>query len=131
MIYIRFFTGLIVTLILDGLWLGVITKTLYQKYIGHVMADKPNFIAATVFYLLFVSAVLFFVVYPAIRGEWTLLHIILVGGFLGLVLYGTYDLTSNAIIKNWPVTITIIDMLWGTFITATVSVAAVYVSKLF
>jgi len=131
MIYTQFFTGLIVTLLLDGIWLGVITKSLYQKMIGHVMADKPNFIAAAIFYPLFVTTIIVFIVTPALKGDWSLWRVALMGGFLGLALYGTYDLTSNAIIKNWPIGITIIDMAWGVVITGTVSIAIIVVSRLF
>ncbi|MBY0328828.1 DUF2177 family protein [Patescibacteria group bacterium] len=131
MIYIQFLTGLVVTLVLDGLWLGVITTSLYKKMIGHVMADKPNFIAAALFYPLFVTAIMVFVVTPALNGEWSLWRVVALGGFLGLALYGTYDLTSNAIIKQWPASITAIDIIWGVCITAIVSLAMVLVSRLF
>ena len=131
MIYIRFFTALITAAVLDALWLGVITKSLYQKMIGHLMAEKVNFIAIAFFYPLFAATILFFVVQPAIAGDWSIGRIALVGGFLGLALYGTYDLTSQAIIKNWPVSITIIDIAWGIVITATVSVVTILVSRLF
>lgn len=129
MMYIRFFTALVTAAILDGLWLGVITKSLYQKMIGHVMADKVNFVAIALFYPLFTATILFFVVNPALKAGWSIWHVALVGGFLGLALYGTYDLTSQAIIKNWPASITIIDIAWGVVITAAVSVVTVLVSR--
>ena len=84
------------------------------------MAEKPNFLAAGVFYLIYIAALLFFVIDPALvkasvwQAVWT-------GAFLGLAMYATYDLTNLATLKEWPLKITAIDLAWGTFITAATS----------
>jgi uncharacterized membrane protein len=107
-------------LLIDAIWLGLVAPKLYKANIGHLMAEKPNFIAAGVFYLLYIAALLFFVIDPALikasvwQAVWT-------GAFLGLVMYATYDLTNLATLRNWPIKITVIDLAWGTFITAATS----------
>jgi uncharacterized membrane protein len=107
-------------LLIDAIWLGLVAPKLYKANIGHLMTEKPNFIAAGVFYLLYIAALLFFVIDPALikasvwQAVWT-------GAFLGLVMYATYDLTNLATLRNWPLKITAIDLAWGTFITAATS----------
>ena len=107
-------------LLIDIVWLGFVAPKLYKANIGHLMAEKPNLIAAGVFYLLFIAALLFFVIDPALvkgsvwQAVWT-------GAFLGLAMYATYDLTNLATLKAWPLKITVIDLAWGTFITAATS----------
>lgn len=115
-------------LVLDSIWLGVIAPKFYKSQIGHVMAEKPNFLAAGLFYALFVAGMVFFVVQPAAKdASWTMA--LYRGAFLGLVTYATYDLTSQAVIKDWPWLVTAVDLLWGTFITATVSVVAFMIAR--
>ncbi len=116
----RFLVTALVFLLIDIVWLAFISPKLYKANIGHLMSDKVNFIAAGVFYLLYVGALLYFVIDPAIasasvwQGIWR-------GAFLGLVMYATYDLTNLATLKDWPLKITIIDLIWGTFITSATS----------
>lgn len=117
---VRYLVTTGVFLLIDVAWLALIAPKLYKANIGHLMADKPNLPAAGVFYLLYIAALLFFVIDPAlVRGSawqavWT-------GAFLGLVMYATYDLTNLATLKDWPLKITAIDLAWGTFITAATS----------
>lgn len=117
---IRYLVTTGVFLLIDVAWLALIAPKLYKANIGHLMADKPNLPAAGVFYLLYIAALLFFVIDPALvkgsawQAVWT-------GAFLGLVMYATYDLTNLATLKDWPLKITAIDLAWGTFITAATS----------
>lgn len=114
---VRYLVTTGVFLLIDVAWLALIAPKLYKANIGHLMADKPNLPAAGVFYLLYIAALLFFVIDPALvkgsawQAVWT-------GAFLGLVMYATYDLTNLATLKDWPLKITAIDLAWGTFITA-------------
>lgn len=85
------------------------------------MKSNINWVAAILFYLLFISALVLFVIAPAVReGSW--IRALLLGAFFGLVTYATYDLTNLATITDWPLTITIIDLIWGTVLGASVSV---------
>lgn len=115
-----YFIALPIFFALDMLWLGVIAKNLYRQQIGFLMAPNVNWLAAIIFYLLFIAGLVTFVISPALTSR-TLLQTIALGAFFGLVTYATYDLTSLATTKNWPLTITIIDLAWGSFLGAAVS----------
>lgn len=116
----RFLVTALVFLVIDIVWLAFISPKLYKENIGHLMSDRVNFLAAGVFYLLFVVALLYFVIDPAIAAG-SVRQALLRGGFLGLVMYATYDLTNLATLKDWPFKITVIDLAWGAFVTAATS----------
>lgn len=109
---------LVIFFLVDIVWLGVISKKLYKEYLGHLMAPNVNWPAALIFYFLFIAGLVFFVISPALEKE-SLMYAITVGAFFGLIAYGTYDLTNLATLKDWPLNITIIDLIWGTFLNAT------------
>ena len=115
-----YLTALSIFLVLDGLWLGLIAKTFYAKQIGFLFKTDINWIAALIFYLMFIVALIIFVINPAIEKS-SLTHAIVFGALFGLITYATYDLTNLATLKGWPVLVTIVDLIWGTFVTATVS----------
>lgn len=112
-----YFLTFFVFFLVDIVWLGVLSKNIYSKYLGHLMAPNVNWVAAIIFYFLFIGGLVFFVIHPALLKE-SLQFAILVGGFFGLIAYATYDLTNLATIKDWPVIITVIDLAWGTFLNA-------------
>ncbi len=116
----RFLVTALVFLVIDIVWLAFISPKLYKENIGHLMSDRVNFLAAGVFYLLFVVALLYFVIDPAIAAG-SVRQALLRGAFLGLVMYATYDLTNLATLKDWPFKITVIDLAWGAFVTAATS----------
>jgi uncharacterized membrane protein len=100
---------------IDLVWLGIIAKNLYANHIGHLMADKVNWMAALLFYLLYILGVVYFAVNPALQGGgWT--FALKTGLIFGFFTYMTYDLTNLATLKDWPIKITMIDMAWGTFL---------------
>ena len=106
--------------LIDIVWLGFISKNLYSNYLGHLMAANVNWYAALLFYFMFIAGLVFFVINPSIEKQ-SVLYAILAGGFFGLIAYGTYDLTNLATIRDWPLNITIIDLIWGTFLNSTTS----------
>jgi uncharacterized membrane protein len=115
-------------LAIDMLWLGLVAKNFYAKYIGYLMAKTPNLWAALIFYLIFIAGLIFFVITPALdKKMWT--HALLAGVFFGLITYATYDLTNLATIKDWPLLVTIVDLLWGMFVSAAVSVATFFIAS--
>lgn len=122
-------TSLVSMAVLDAAWLGFIAPAFYKKHIGFLLADKPNWIAAVLFYLIFIVGVTLFVVYPGWKDAWGLLKVGLLGALFGLVTYATYDLTNQATLKNWPTIVTAVDMVWGAVLTAAVSVVAVSILK--
>lgn len=112
---------------IDMVWLTLIAKNFYAKQLGYLMAKNPNLLAALIFYLIFVAALIFFVITPALdKKMWT--QALWAGAFFGLVTYATYDLTNLATIKDWPLIITIIDLIWGMTVSAAVSVITFFIA---
>jgi uncharacterized membrane protein len=111
----------IVFLLVDMIWLGVIAKRFYNEQIGHLMKPNVNWVAAIVFYFIFIGGVVTFVLIPAWNdGTWV--QALLMGGLFGFISYSTYDLTNLATLKDWPLAITFVDLIWGTFLGASTSV---------
>jgi uncharacterized membrane protein len=112
--------GYVVTLavmaVLDGGWLSFATSKIYRPGIGHLMADKPVVWAAVAFYLMYAAGAVYLAVLPGVAaGGWA--SALVRGAVLGVVAYGTYDLTSLAILQGWPVYVTVADMVWGAVLT--------------
>jgi len=106
---------------IDIIWLTFVAKNFYAKQIGYLMAKNPNLIAALIFYLIFIAGLVFFVIIPSLEDKnWT--KVLISGAFFGLVTYATYDLTNLATIKDWPITLTIVDLIWGTILSTSVSI---------
>jgi uncharacterized membrane protein len=118
-------------MVLDGIWLGVVTKSVYKKYIGDLMLKNPRLFPALLFYFIFAFAAMVFVITPALHAQWSFWKIVGYGALLGLVIYGGYDLTNLAILKGWSIAISIIDIAWGVTFSTLVSLITVYLSKLF
>lgn len=114
-----FFSSSVLFLAIDLIWLLVISKPIYQNYLGDLLGPA-KLVPAVLFYVIYIIGVIFFVVHPALD-KGSLSYALVAGGLLGLLCYGTYDLTNLATLKGWPVFVTVIDLLWGTFITATTS----------
>lgn len=107
---------------IDLIWLGLVAQRFYQNQIGFLLRSSVNWPAAIVFYLLYISGLVYFAIYPAVTGgSWQ--TALFTGAFFGFITYATYDLTNLATLKNWPLLVTIVDLAWGTFLGATVSVA--------
>lgn len=115
---------------IDMVWLVAVAPGFYKAQIGHLMAKQPNVGAAIVFYLLFIAALVFFVISPAHeKKSWMMA--LTTGAFFGLVTYATYDLTNLATLNKWPLTVTVVDLIWGTALSATVSVLTVVIARKF
>lgn len=105
---------------IDMLWLGLVARSFTQHQLGFLMAPRVNWLVAIIFYLLFVAGLVFFVIIPGLK-ENSLKATLLRGALFGLVTYATYDLTNLATIKDWPVLFSLVDMLWGTVLSVSVS----------
>jgi uncharacterized membrane protein len=112
---LAFAVALAVFLALDSIWLTLSAQRLYRPAIGNLMREDFGLGAAALFYLLYVTGLMCFVIVPARRGREALLR----GGFFGLVAYATYDLTNQATLAGWPWRVTLADLVWGTVVTAT------------
>ena len=111
---------MIAFLAIDMVWLGLVARKFYRAQLGFLMAPKTNLLAAGVFYLLFVAGLLALVVVPGLDAG-SLKATLARAALFGLVSYATYDLTNLATVKDWPVLVTIVDMVWGTALSVAVS----------
>jgi uncharacterized membrane protein len=116
--------------IIDLFWLGAAARGLYDRHIGGLLRDQVNWAAAVLFYLIYIGGILVFVQIPALSGNWSILRVALYGGMLGFFAYATFDLTSLALIRNWSVTITVVDLIWGTVLTGSTAALSVWLGRL-
>lgn len=123
-----YFATLAVFFAVDMLWLGVISRTFYKKHLGYLMAPEVNWYAALIFYFLFIAGILVFVVLPGIK-ENSLPMLMIKAALFGLITYATYDLTNLATVKDWPLIITVVDLIWGMVLTTIVSTAGFFIGK--
>lgn len=107
-------------LIIDLIWLGVVARSFYQAQMGHLMRANVNWGAAIIFYLIFVAGIVLLVVWPAIERQ-SLVHAIVFGAVLGLVTYAAYDLTNLATLEGFPLTVALVDLVWGAVLCSSVS----------
>jgi uncharacterized membrane protein len=114
--------------IIDMLWLGLVAKDFYRKQLGYLMRAETNWLAALVFYLIFIAGLLLFGVLPAIE-KGTLTHALIYGGLFGFFCYATFDLTSYALIRDFPLKVVVVDMLWGTALSAAVAAASYFIGQ--
>jgi uncharacterized membrane protein len=127
--YLKLYTAtLIVFFAIDFLWIGLVARTFYRKYIGFLLAPSPNWTAAIIFYLLFILGLLFFVVVPGLK-ENSFKITFLRAALFGLITYSTYDLTNLATVKDWPLLVTAVDMMWGTVLSVAVSEVSFMIGK--
>lgn len=118
---VYFSVTFIVFMGIDLIWLGFVAKNIYAKYLGYLMAPTINWVAAFVFYVIFNVGVLYFVIAPSLVDR-DFTQLVIRAMLFGFVTYATYDLTNLATIRDWPITITIIDLIWGTTLSTSVSI---------
>ncbi len=115
---------------IDMVWLGVVAKNFYSKHLGYLMTPSVNWAAAIIFYLLFIVGLVVFVVEPNMEKN-SVVRVLLTGALFGLVCYATYDLTNLATVKNWPLIVTVVDLVWGAVLSAAVSSITFLIAKKF
>jgi uncharacterized membrane protein len=121
--------SLVVCFALDLLWLGVIAKGFYQQQLGHLMRPDVQWVPAVLFYLIYVAALVVFVVHPAAEKQ-SLSRAILLGAFFGLAAYAAFDLTSLALLRDFPVRAAVVDLAWGATMSAIVCGAGFATARL-
>lgn len=115
--------GAVVCFGLDLVWLGVVARGFYQRQLGYLMRPDVRWVPAVLFYLLYVAALVVIVVAPSAEKQ-SLSRAVVLGAFFGLAAYAAYDLTSLALIKDYPLVAAVVDLVWGTILSATVGAAA-------
>lgn len=128
-IIISYLLTAVVFFAVDMLWLGLIAKNIYRKYLGDFLSDQVNWTAAVIFYLLFIVGISIFAIYPSVQKD-SLANAVFLGALFGFFTYATYDLTNLATLKDWPLQIVFIDIAWGACLTAIVSTAGFYIVKI-
>ena len=111
-----YISTLIIFLWIDAIWLVFIARNFYSKNIWFLLSDKPNLIAAIIFYFLYI-----FWLYHLVLKNWinnSLKELVINWALFWVVCYATYDLTNLATIKDWPIKLTIVDIIWWWFLTA-------------
>jgi uncharacterized membrane protein len=127
-LFISYALTFVVFFIVDMAWLGFIAKDLYKKYLGNLLSEQVNWMAAVIFYLLFVVGIFIFAIMPAVEKN-SVVSAITLGALFGFFTYATYDLTNLATLKSWSINIAIIDIIWGSVLTGIVSTAGFYIVK--
>jgi uncharacterized membrane protein len=128
--FVAYLTAGAVMFVLDAIWLSTMSQ-FYRQHIGTMLMDGFRPVPAAVFYFLYVAGIVLLAVWPALRYGEDWRAAAMSGAILGLVAYGTYDLTNYATLKTWSATLTAVDMAWGTVLTATAATAAFAVAKRF
>lgn len=114
---------------IDLVWLGLLAKDFYDAQIGTLLKADVNWTAAIAFYLVFIAGIVHFVLMPAVDRH-SLKQAALNGAAFGFVTYATFDLTSLALIRDWPLLITAVDLAWGTVLTSSVSSIAFALNRM-
>ena len=114
--------------ILDIIWLGVVAKSFYRRNLGFILSPEVNWLAAAIFYFMYIAGILFFAVRPAVNSN-SFGQAAVLGGLYGFFTYATYDFTNLATIKNWPLVIVVVDISWGVFLCTIVSILSFSISK--
>ena len=129
-IAIAYAASAVTFLLMDAVWLGFIAKPWYQSGLGHLMAAKVNLTAALAFYALYILGLWFFAIKAAwLGGDWRTAAFL--GAAYGFFAYATYDLTNLATLRDVSVKIALIDLAWGTFVSAIAATAGFWASQSF
>jgi uncharacterized membrane protein len=123
-----YFFQLLAFFLIDLVWLSIIAKSFYQKYLGFLLRPSPNLLPATIFYLLFVLGNLVFAVLPGLDKN-SLAKTLGLAALFGLMCYSTYDLSNWATIKNWPWQVVAVDIIWGTVLSAGVGLVGFLIGQ--
>ncbi len=127
--YIKLYiSALAAFLLIDAIWLGLVARGFYRKYLGFLLSPTPNWAAAIIFYLLFIVGLVVFAIAPGLQAG-SLGKALLLGALFGLLTYATYDLTNLATIKDWPLIVTVVDLVWGVILSSSVTWVAFQVGR--
>ena len=123
-----YFLTVPVFFLIDLIWLGVVAKDYYQKNLKYILSPNVNWTAAIIFYLIYIVGILIFAVLPAVAKD-SLRHAAVWGALFGFFTYATYDLTNLALLKEWPLNIVFVDILWGVVLCSAVATLSFYIAR--
>ena len=125
---IRYIISFLVFVAVDAIWLTNANQ-FYRQHIGHLMQDEPNLASAAVFYLLFLAGINLFVLHPHATSSYKIIS--LYGAAFGLVTYATFDLTSQAVFKEFPTIVVVVDLCWGMILSTSICVITTWIMRRF
>jgi len=120
--------GVVTCFALDLAWLGFVARGFYQSRLGHLMRPDVQWLPAVLFYLIYVAALVVFVARPAAARQ-SVAQAIGYGAFFGLAAYAAFDLTGLALLESFPLSAALVDLAWGSCLSATVSAAVVWTAR--
>ncbi|WP_417672138.1 DUF2177 family protein [Roseibium sp.] len=126
---IAYLATAIVFLGIDYIWLSQVARRFYFDRLSHLLMDKPNMAAAAGFYALYVVGIVIFAIAPTLKGT-SLTYALVYGALFGFFAYATYDMTNYATLRNWPLSVVITDVIWGTVLTGFSAFAGAYLTRL-
>ena len=115
--------------LIDMIWLGLVATKFYKSQIGFLLGPV-NWPAAIIFYLLYIVGIIVFAIYPALQAD-SFARAVILGAAFGFFAYATYDLTNLSTLKDWPILLTVVDIIWGTVLTASVAAASFFLATTF
>lgn len=115
--------------IIDLIWLGLIASRFYQTQLADFLGPV-NWAAAVIFYLIYIVGIIIFAVLPGIEAN-SIMKALVLGALFGFFTYATYDLTNLATLKDWPLTVVVVDILWGAVLSGSVATISYYLGKQF
>ncbi len=113
--------------LIDMVWLGFVAKDFYQSKLGYLLGPV-NWSAALTFYFIYIVGILIFAVVPALTGG-SFTKALIMGALFGFFAYATYDLTNYATVKDWPLSVVFVDIMWGIVLTGSVASASYLIGK--
>jgi uncharacterized membrane protein len=118
--FVGYIAALVALAILDGLWLGLLSREFYKARLGQLLLEQLNWYAAILFYLIHALGIVVFAV--PLAGSWA--AAVFYGGLFGFCVYAAYDLTNLATLRGWPLTVSLVDLAWGAVATAAAAAIA-------
>ena len=125
---LSYFLTTLVFFAIDLTWIGLVAKKFYWGNIGQLLKDDVNWVAALIFYLLYIVGIFVFAILPSVEND-SIKSAIFYGALFGFFCYATYDLTNLATLKGFPLKVAVVDMIWGTILTGAVSTAGFYITR--
>ena len=117
--------------IADAVWLTTMTERFYRPALGSLLRETPSWAPAIGFYLLYAAGVIVLIVSPALEHDYALGRVAFTGAALGVIAYGTYDLTNQATVRGWDARVTVVDIAWGGALTAAAATLAMLAARQF
>ena len=123
----RYLISVVVFVLVDFVWINYVAQAFYQKHIGHLLREEYLLGPAAIFYLMFLAGIMLFIIHPRAKDSYAS-----ISGYamaLGVLTYGTFDLTCLALFKGFPTIVAVVDMVWGGVLCTAVSVGTIFVSR--